>query len=66
MLRNRWVITPADLNGKAVLCEHITALPGSPLAIRLRVFGGSGRGQPLWKAKEAISWAEKHKENRVA
>ena len=50
----------------AVVRERITALPGFPQAIRLPVLGGKGRGQPLWKAREVIAWAEKHQENRIA
>ena len=46
--------------------ERITALPGFPQAIRLPVMGSKGRGQPLWKAREVIAWAEKHPENRIA
>ena len=49
-----------------VVRERITALPGFPQAIQLPVLGSSGRGQPLWKAKEVIAWAEKHQENRIA
>ena len=51
---------------EAVVRERITALPGFPQAIRLPVAGSRGRGQPLWKAKEVIAWAEKHQENRIA
>jgi hypothetical protein len=51
---------------EAVVRERITALPGFPQAIRLPVAGSKGRGQPLWKAKEVIAWAEKHQENRIA
>ncbi len=47
---------------EAVVRERITALPGFPQAIRLPVAGSKGRGQPLWKAKEMIAWAEKHQE----
>ncbi|MEW8692251.1 MAG: hypothetical protein AB2535_14340 [Candidatus Thiodiazotropha endolucinida] len=51
---------------EAVVRERITPLPGFPQAIRLPVAGSKGRGQPLWKAKEVIIWAEKHQENRIA
>ncbi|NCF37846.1 MAG: hypothetical protein GWP56_15945 [Gammaproteobacteria bacterium] len=51
---------------EAVVRERITALPGFPQSIRLPVLGSKGRGQPLWKAREVITWAEKHQENRIA
>ncbi len=51
----------------SVVRERISALPGFPQAIRLPVPGGrTGRGNPLWKAREVIAWAEKHQEHRVA
>ena len=41
--------------------ERIACLPDFPRAIRLPSTTG-GKGQPLWKAKEVIAWAESYQE----
>ncbi|HEB94364.1 MAG TPA: hypothetical protein ENI94_13070 [Gammaproteobacteria bacterium] len=41
--------------------DRVTKLPGFPTPIRLPTESGK-RGQPLWKAKEVIAWAEKHRD----
>ena len=51
--------------GKPQVLARYAPLPGFPQAIRLPVAGG-GKGQPRWKAKEIIAWAEKHQEKRAA
>lgn len=38
--------------------ERYAALPSFPKAIRLPVLDG-GRGQPLWRAKEIMDWAQR-------
>lgn len=46
---------------EAVVRDRIVAIPSFPEAIRLPVGSSSRRGQPLWKAREVIAWAEKYK-----
>jgi hypothetical protein len=45
--------------------EKIVCLPSFPRAIRLPSAIG-GKGQPLWKAREVIEWAESYQEKRVS
>lgn len=49
----------------SVVREHIACLPGFPKPIRLPARGGTGRGHPLWKAKEVIAWAESYSEEKA-
>jgi hypothetical protein len=40
--------------------QSVVTLPTFPHAIRLPLAGKEGHGQPLWRAKDVISWAESH------
>lgn len=44
---------------ESVVRDRVVHTPGFPPAIRLPSHGGK-RGQPLWKAKEVISWTDKY------
>ncbi|APZ42647.1 hypothetical protein [Acidihalobacter ferrooxydans] len=46
----------------AVVRDRIVAIPDFPPAIRLPTASGIGRGQPLWKARDVIAWAENYQE----
>lgn len=47
---------------RRTVMEKLACLPNFPKAIRLPSATG-GKGQPLWKAREVIKWAESYQES---